>query len=83
LKDELLPKSPNGREQSTVSWEYDFKVEGTGGFVSVTWDEFKPTYRGREKKDVEPIDLKNIKRISLMMRRYNFPVKSLCISNTS
>jgi hypothetical protein len=25
LKDELLPKSPDGREQSTISWEYDFK----------------------------------------------------------
>jgi len=72
LKDELLPKSPNGREQSTVSWEYDFKVESDGAKVYVYWDDFKPTYRGREKKDAKPLDLKHVKRISFMMRRY-FP----------
>ncbi len=70
LKDELLPKSPNGREQSTVSWEYDFKGDDDGGKVFVHWNEFKPTYRGREKEDAKPLDLKHIKRISLMMRRY-------------
>jgi hypothetical protein len=49
LKDELLPKSPNGREQSTVSWEYDFKLEGDDGKgkVFIKWDDLKPTYRGR------------------------------------
>jgi len=76
LKDELLPKSPNGREQSTVSWEYDFatdsqELEDRGkGKVLVKWEDLKPTYRGREKKDAEPLDLTNVKRISLMMRRY-------------
>jgi hypothetical protein len=70
LKDELLPKSPNGREQSTVSWEYDFEIaEEDGKKVFVPWDDLKPTYRGREKKDVTPLDLRNVKRISLMMRR--------------
>jgi len=70
LKDELLPKSPNGREQSTVSWEYDFKVESDGAKVYVYWDDFKPTYRGREKKDAKPLDLKHVKRISFMMRSF-------------
>lgn len=70
LKDELLPKSPNGREQSTVSWEYDFKGDNEGGKVFVHWNEFKPTYRGREKEDAKPLDLKHVKRLSLMMRRY-------------
>lgn len=28
LKDELLPKRPNGREQSTVSFEYDLRTAG-------------------------------------------------------
>lgn len=72
LKDELLPKSPNGREQSTVSWEYDFKLEGDDGKgkVFIKWDDLKPTYRGREKKDARPLDLKDIKSFSLMMRRY-------------
>ncbi|RDW71903.1 CIA30 family protein [Coleophoma crateriformis] len=71
LKDELLPKSSNGREQSTVSWEYDFTVDpnATGGLLFVPWKDFSPTYRGREKNDAKPLDLKNIKRFSLMMRR--------------
>lgn len=70
LKGELLPKSPNGREQSTISWEYDFKADKEGEKVYVQWEEFKATYRGREKKDAKPLDLKHVKRISLMMRRY-------------
>ena len=78
LKDELLPKSSNGREQSTVSWEYDFKVESEGAKVYIYWDDFKPTYRGREKKDAKPLDLQHVKRISFMMRRYIFPALSMC-----
>jgi len=76
LKDELLPKSLNGREQSTISWEYDFKPsnllsEGSGrGKLFFKFDELKPTYRGREKTGAKPLDLKNIKRISLMMRSF-------------
>ncbi|KAE9377200.1 CIA30-domain-containing protein [Stipitochalara longipes BDJ] len=70
LKDELLPKSPNGREQSTVSWEYDFKGDTHGGKVFVHWDDFNATYRGREKKDAKPLDLRHVKRISLMMRSF-------------
>lgn len=68
LKDEILPKSPNGREQSTVTWEYDFQPTKDEK-VYVRWNDFKPTYRGREKADAEPLNLKDIKRISLMMRR--------------
>jgi len=79
LKDELLPKSPNGREQSTVSWEYDFEGYDDGGKVFVHWDEFKATYRGREKKDAKPLDLKHVRRISLMMRRYFGSVASTSV----
>ncbi len=79
LKDELLPKSPNGREQSTVSWEYDFEGYDDGGKVFVHWDEFKATYRGREKKDAKPLDLKHVRRISLMMRRYSGSVASTSV----
>ncbi|PQE27334.1 CIA30 family protein [Rutstroemia sp. NJR-2017a WRK4] len=70
IKDELLPRSPNGREQSTISWEYDFKGPADHGKIFVRWDDLKPTYRGREKKDAEPLDLKNIKRFSIMMRSF-------------
>jgi len=90
VKDEILPPGEGGREQSTVNWEYDFRVEGDGrdgdggvgkgGEVGervegakrvwIPWAELKATYRGKEKKDAAPIDLKNVRRFSLMMRRY-------------
>lgn len=80
LKDEVLPRRPDGRDQSTVSWEYDFVVGADGGVgstagaggptrVVIPFGEFKPTYRGKPKPDAEPLDLKNVKRISFMMRR--------------
>jgi hypothetical protein len=72
LKDDLLPRSSNGREQSTVSWEYDFTSSKSGeeAEILIKWEDLKPTYRGREEKDAKPLDLKNIKRFSIMMRRY-------------
>lgn len=69
VKDELLPRSPNGREQSTISWEYDFLAEKNGEKLFVKWEDFKPTYRGKEKNDAEPLKLESIKRISIMNRR--------------
>jgi hypothetical protein len=36
----------------------------------VKWSDFRPTYRGKEKKDAEPLDLKNVKRFGIMIRRY-------------
>lgn len=74
LKDEVLPKRPDGREQSTVSWEYDFVVEasesGSGSTkVTIPFKDFEPTYRGRPKPDAAPLDLKNVQRFSFLMRR--------------
>ncbi len=69
LKDALLPKTPGGREQSTVSWEFDFEVAADGGRVTARWEDFKATYRGREKKDAEPLKLESIKRVTIMVRR--------------
>jgi hypothetical protein len=70
VKDELLPKSPNGREQSTISWEYDFTSKKDGEKLFVKWEDFQPTYRGKEKKDAGPLRLESVKRISIMNRRY-------------
>jgi hypothetical protein len=75
LKDELLPKDPNtGREQSTISYEYDFEKDSSNSAaadssVVIPWSALQATYRGKEKKDAPSIDLTNIKRISIMMRR--------------
>ncbi len=67
LRDRILPKRPDGRERSTVNWEYDF--EGSGSEVVIPWHEFRPTYRGRPEPDAEPLDLRNVKRIGIMCRR--------------
>ncbi|KAI1429775.1 NADH:ubiquinone oxidoreductase intermediate-associated protein 30 [Xylaria sp. FL1777] len=68
LKDTVLPRRPDGREQSTVSWEYDFA--GLEGEVCVPWGNFRPTYRGRSKPDAEPLDLTSVKSISIMIRSF-------------
>jgi len=68
LKNDLLPGRPDGRERSSLSWQADFRVVGSGKVI-VTWKEFRPTYRGKEV-DADPLDLKSIKRLGIMMRRY-------------
>ncbi|KAJ4393584.1 hypothetical protein N0V93_002797 [Gnomoniopsis smithogilvyi] len=75
LKDEVLPKRPDGREQSTISWEYDFVVEaGESGAdsakVIIPFKDFEPTYRGKPKPDAAPLDLRSVKRVSFMMRSF-------------
>jgi hypothetical protein len=77
LKDTLLSRDPDsGREQATISWECDFDLppqtvpgETKDRTVFILWDSLNPTYRGKLKKDAEPLDLKKIKRFSIMMRR--------------
>jgi hypothetical protein len=75
LKDELLPKDRGtGREQSTISYEYDFHVpEHRGGeiVVAIPWGKFAATYRGKPRKDAKALDPKNVKRFSVMIRRYD------------
>ena len=59
----------DGREQSTISYEYDFSAAGSYS-VFVPWSELKPTYRGKEKNDAPPLNTKSVKRWSLMMRSF-------------
>lgn len=59
----------DGREQSTISYEYDFSAAGNYS-VFVPWSELKPTYRGKEKNDAPPLNTKDIKRWSFMMRSF-------------
>jgi hypothetical protein len=71
LKDtDPLPERPDGREQSTVSWEHDFNPgPSSGGQVAMRLEDFQPTYRGRPKPDAEPLNQKRILAMSIMMRR--------------
>lgn len=59
----------DGREQSTISYEYDFSAAGNYS-VFVPWSELKPTYRGKEKNDAPPLNTKSVKRWSFMMRSF-------------
>ncbi|MCJ1438831.1 hypothetical protein MMC27_008221 [Xylographa pallens] len=77
VKDEVpQSKRSDGREISSVNWEYDFKIAesgvGSGQTVKVwvPWSGFKATYRGREKKDAKPLKKAEIRRFSLMMRSF-------------
>lgn len=84
LKDKILPKNDaNGREQATISWEYDFVApkpesnECTDGelvTVFIPWRSFEPTYRGKPKEDAGTLDNTSLKRFSIMMRRYDLPL---------
>ncbi|KAL6708504.1 hypothetical protein ACN47E_002767 [Coniothyrium glycines] len=69
LKDEVLPLSSDGREQSTTSYEYDFTNAPPEG-VFIPWHAFNATYRGTAKDDAEPLDVADVKRITIMMRSF-------------
>lgn len=74
LKDEIPPKRGDGREEAGISWEAEFTVSEGGSEIDLKtvflpWTAFEPTYRGRPKPDAKPLDLSNVKRVGLMMRR--------------
>lgn len=69
VKDTIPDPRPDGRDEAGVSWEADFKVPHEGGLVVKNWDEFRATFRGRDVEDPKPLDLGDVKRLSLMMRR--------------
>lgn len=75
LKDEILPPDPvTGRDQSTTSYEYDFhvateKMEGKSASIFIAWNDWKATYRGREKNDAPPLNIEKIKHMSMVVRR--------------
>ncbi|KAL9051423.1 MAG: hypothetical protein Q9162_006030 [Coniocarpon cinnabarinum] len=75
LKDSLLPRGDDGREQASVSYEYDFRVQfpfGTGQemVIRIPFAEFEPTYRGRKQDNAKPLDTRSIKRLSFMVRSF-------------
>ena len=81
LKDGLLPPNPDsGREQASISYEYDFLVKDSivtvdgDQYVFIPWKSLKATYRGREKEDAPPINLGHLKRFSIMSRRCVPPI---------
>lgn len=78
IKDELLPRDPNtGREQSTISYEFDFRVPPPSSRrhskeykLWIPWKQLSATYRGREKKDAPKLKTESIKRFGIMCRSF-------------
>lgn len=75
VKDTVLPPV-DGVEQATVSWEHDFwlpardaAAAGDYDQVVVRFEDLVPTYRGRVQNDTEPLNLADIKRFNIMIRR--------------
>ena len=74
LKDTLLNQSENGREEASVSYEYNFSAPypfstGSAMTLRAPWSAFQPTFRGKLKKDAEPLKKDSVKRLSIMIRR--------------
>ncbi|KAJ3537445.1 hypothetical protein NM208_g6304 [Fusarium decemcellulare] len=77
LKDTVLP-DVDGREQATISWEYDFQLPATYSSqasdsvesVIVKFSDLQPTYRGTVQNDTAPLDLSSIKRVNIMIRSF-------------
>ncbi|KAL2827844.1 complex I intermediate-associated protein 30-domain-containing protein [Aspergillus cavernicola] len=78
LKDEILPARPDGRERSSLSWEADFRASAgcktteqkNKKKVIIKWEGLRPTYRGKEVKGAHALDLKSVRRLSIMMRSF-------------
>lgn len=70
LKDEALPQRPDGRQSSTLSWEYDFCIDAVGGRGVARWEDFRATYRGKQVDDARPLNLARIQQFSIMVRRW-------------
>ncbi|OAP60598.1 hypothetical protein AYL99_05600 [Fonsecaea erecta] len=82
LKDHILPpNASNGREQATISWEYDFstsqcrpKIDSPTASscqsVFIPWGHLKPTYRGKRTSAPNGLDLGDIRRVSIMIRSF-------------
>lgn len=70
LKDSVPPNSTDRgvMEESTISYETTFSP-GVGERVYLPFVGFKAMYRGRTKEDAPPVNLANIRRFSLMVRR--------------
>lgn len=77
VKDTLPDKRPDGRDEATINYEYDFKVDqGSEDSeeeieIIIPWSRFQPMYRGKPKKDANKLDTKSIRRFSIMMRRFD------------
>ena len=71
VSNEVAEKRPDGRDKSTMLYEYSFMTyNGIGASLKIGWDEFKPMYRGKPKEDAPKLDISKIRRWSFMIRSF-------------
>jgi hypothetical protein len=69
LTDEIPEQRRDGREQSALVWEYDFRGSSVRTSIRIHWKDLRATYRGRQVEDARPLDLSRIRRFRVMARR--------------
>jgi len=86
VSNELPDKRPDGRDKSTLIYEYSFDTPETGPLKKfIPWTEFRPFYRGKEVTDAKPLDTGCVRRWSFMMRSFfdkqvgEFSLKVRCV----
>ncbi|KAL7273464.1 hypothetical protein RUND412_003682 [Rhizina undulata] len=74
LKNDIPGKDTHEKDRSTISYEYSFQPlpnhPQDGEKFIVKWEDFRPMYRGREKKGAAKLDVGMIRRWSLMARSF-------------
>lgn len=83
LKNEPLSRGPDGRQESTTSYEFEISLPETINStadpqpkldqrvsVVVPFDELQPTYRGRPKTDAPKFNSSHLTELSIMCRSY-------------
>lgn len=70
ISNEIADKRPDGRDASTLLYEYSFDTSNGRHGRYVEWNEFQPMYRGKPQKDAAPLNPADIRRWSFMIRSF-------------
>ncbi|CCX29925.1 complex I intermediate-associated protein 30-domain-containing protein [Pyronema domesticum] len=71
LKNDVPDDKTESKERSTISYEYHFSHHNKQpATVLARFEDFTPFYRGKLARDAPPLDLKNVKRLSIMCRSF-------------
>lgn len=72
VKDNEPTRRPDGRQESTVSWEHEFHcpTENGSGRVVLHFKDFEAFYRGKRKEDADPMNWSNVRSLAIMCRSF-------------
>jgi Complex I intermediate-associated protein 30 (CIA30) len=71
VSNEIAEKRPDGRDASTIVYEYSFETISAEPMRKYAqWNEFKPMYRGKPNEGAPELDLSRIRRWSFMIRSF-------------